>query len=338
MKPQMLFSNCRNKINARFCILFDKIVSQIEKNITFAELFYKLRTKMNRVSAINLIIIAALVVVAAVCASCKGKGSGDRSGSKSIITEAEESLAVETTETFNDPETTQKFEENDGVKLLKTIKSEYGSLTMFEYDDINRIEKMLVYENEELMGTYTISYSGNDLVSYSLSYDDDFSDYWGDVPGMSVQRRGNTIHVNEGGIKHTITVNDEEYIIEFKTEHPMAGVLVKNYQYIDDKLIKIKEENMVREINYDDKKSPLYNCNTPKWFKQYLLFDFAFKNNVTSWKIVEGTTDHQFEYENEYMYDSDGFPTKQTKTEKTMYDNEDGYVSVKITTFTYRGQ
>ncbi|MCL2726791.1 MAG: hypothetical protein FWD56_00235 [Bacteroidales bacterium] len=253
---------------------------------------------MKRIASINLTIIAAIVVIAAVCTSCKSKGDGD-------------------------------------VKLLETIVSEDGSITKFEYDDQNRIVKMLVYDDGELMGTQTITYKGNNLVSYVFSFDESLWDYWGEVPDMHAERFGNTIYVNDGGSEYTIILNDEGYIVEYKSEHPMAGVSVNRYQYADGRLTKVVEEGRVREIKYDNKKSPFYHCNTPKWFMQYRFFDFAFENNITGWKIVEGSTDHQYEYENEYKYDRDGFPTKLTKTERTMYDNEEGYVSTIITTFTY---
>jgi len=296
---------------------------------------------MNRIAAINLIIFAAIVVIAAVCTSCKSRGSSEVKSLESVVseninTEENESIAAETEAAINCPDT--EYTENNGVKLPEKIISEDGSITKFEYDDKNRLVKIFVCDNGELMGTFTITYNGNDLVSYALSYDDDFSYYWGDVPDMSAQRRGNTIYVNEGGVKHTINVNDEGYIVDYKTEHPMAGVSVKNYQYVDNKLFRIIEDGWVRELRYDNEKSPFYNSNTPKWFMQFRFFDFALNNNVTAWKIVEGSTDHQYEYENEYIYDNEGFPTKQTKTEKTMYDNEEGYVSTKITYFYYRGQ
>ena len=85
----------------------------------------------------------------------------------------------------------------------------------------------------------------------------------------------------------------------------------------------------ITEIKYDDKKSPFHHCKTPKWYMIF-LFDWeefgVFNNNITE-VIVESKT----KAKHSYVYDSYGFPTKQTTT----WIRDFGGDFEEVFTFTY---
>ena len=217
---------------------------------------------------------------------------------------------------------------SDNVKLLESMTMD-GYTVKFEYDERNRVVKMLHYYDGERVQTQTLTYSGNDLVALEHDVED-----WSN---MYFERNGNTIITADMNIAYTITVNNDGHIIKLETESDMPHREVSAYKYHDGNLIEStmevikgynKGEKWVKKYQYDDKKSPFFHSNTPKWFMHlnYMFFNLFSTNNVVEIKDNWGTITTY-----EYKYDRDGYPIKQTKTRT----GEHG-TSKTITTFKYR--
>ena len=210
------------------------------------------------------------------------------------------------------------------VKLLESIIYDNGEITKFEYDDKNRIVK-ISYGSQR---TETLTYSGDELISFE-------DDYNGLTP---ISRNGNTIRI-PGENTSVITVNDDGYSIKHEIDANEHGSEVRTYQYRDGNPVKITvvqtdwegmTSETVMEFKHDDKKSPFFHCNTPRWFLQYIYFTyFGLNNNVTA-----VTWSHGISHKYEYQYDRDGFPTTQTSITKSA----NGDKTKTITRFTYRGE
>ncbi|MDR3013479.1 MAG: hypothetical protein LBU70_09785 [Chitinispirillales bacterium] len=196
------------------------------------------------------------------------------------------------------------------VKLLESIIRGEMSKVRFEYDDRNRIVKMRYYEGVGFhTHTATITYSDDGSVKIA-----------DDVPFLAASfvRDGNTITVGSNVYPHeTITVNRHGYIV--KSERSGSGWSdIRTYDYQRDNLTKLTtnrvsdiEEFFVVEYEYDNKKSPFFHCNTPKWLLQFLFSDpsnnFGLNNNIVEAKSSNGLL-QQYVFE----YDSEEFPTKRT--------------------------
>jgi hypothetical protein len=74
---------------------------------------------------------------------------------------------------------------------------------------------------------------------------------------------------------------------------------------------------------YDDKKSPFFNCNSPKGVLQVLFRDEGYEseNNVIRKHSPAGDIGTDI-YTYKYEYDNDGFPTKYTERYKFEGDDE----------------
>jgi len=187
------------------------------------------------------------------------------------------------------------------VQLIKTMTFDDGGLWNFEYDEKNRITTMLGGGG---LRTLTFTYSGDDLVK--LVAEDVIYDF---------SKSGNTITIvgNWNGEINTSTIelNSDGYLIA-------SGSTA--YQYSDGNLVAASND----KYKYDDKKSPFYDCKTPKWalvwrfMRGWNLCSFAIKNNVTE---MCRSNENCSEYT--YDYDENGFSTK-------MYLDGNEYV-----TFTY---
>jgi hypothetical protein len=212
------------------------------------------------------------------------------------------------------------------VKLLESMTTDSRTVR-FEYDDQNRIVKMLHYHDGILSETQTLTYAGDDLVA--LEHD---VEGWNNMP---FNRKGNTISTGDMHAGYTFTVNKDGHIIKLETESDMQRG-ESAYKYRGGNLTKIESvetfyDGEMRESSfeykYDKKKSPFFHCNTPRWFLQHRFGnDFGLNNNITD-VAIDGTWGISVAYE----YDADGFPTRQTKTVKW----SDEYTIT--TTFTYRG-
>jgi hypothetical protein len=211
------------------------------------------------------------------------------------------------------------------AKLLESIIYDDGSSHKFEYDAQNRISKIYYY-NDGMQSTETLTYSGTDLVKLERGG----QIYASDAVVVNFARKGNAITFrdsDEAGSDPKIMVLDKDgYIMIIE-----SGPLKETFQYKDGNLIKSTYSlgaTTVTEFKNDNKKSPFFHCNTPKWFLQYhFRYSFGFSNNITE-KRSDGIN---AEVETrKYEYDSDGFPIKTTTRNPHLSDKD------MITYFKYR--
>jgi hypothetical protein len=240
--------------------------------------------------------------------------------------------------TFLACEEKDKVAEGGSVKLLeKGLGGAWG----LEYDVQNRIVKY----NEN--ATITYNGDGSVIVERPYSYD---------MEKISLAKKGNTITENYIELFHDlsyysyiITINEDGYIAKTErlgNDNGKEYSEVNTYQYQDGNLISKKTDKRnqpgkafdIEEHKYDDKKSPFYNCNTPKWLLQYLFGHlFASRNNVIETVFKGKTSDDVYgtSTASKYEYDENGFPTKQTSIEK---NNVAKYDNTTTTPFTYKSK
>ena len=209
------------------------------------------------------------------------------------------------------------------VKLLETITyysyryDETSDRYKFEYDEQNRITKISEYSNY----TKTLTYEGDDLVRVVTS------DNNGNVEMYEYTKSGNTI-------THIFTYSGSTYIPSFTNIYTIEldnkGLPVKQevkrsdnvfhvytYEYQDENLTKITITSTSPDFDwtdvenctysYDNEKSALYHCKTPKWYLIMELNNFGINNSVT---YSGGTYPPRSSYT--YEYDVTGFPVKRT--------------------------
>jgi hypothetical protein len=235
----------------------------------------------------------------------------------------------ETTENYGE----YIFEKECKVILLECIPDDNGKcLRKFKYDEQYRIVEIYQYHyfngttEQEHSTTTKITYADNLITAEEFYY----SGSKGNTVNFAIN--GNTVTVKQNNSQSpiTLTLNNDGYIVRKGDDN-----WGHTYQYQDGNLIK-RDDGGIEIYNYkkyDSKKSPFYNCNSPKWLLQYLSnFEYSSKNNVLESEYVYageyvgyGTDTSVYEYE----YDSDGFPTKETiKTFK-----EDTEVGKTVTYF-----
>jgi len=231
------------------------------------------------------------------------------------------------------------------VKLLEKMekKYEWGSFNYeFEYDEQNRISEILRYSEGSLSSTIPITYSGNDLVevgyvvenNLNTSYETFIYTKSGNAINYTMTRWSHNSGVSSitGTRTGVLTLNDDGLPVtkvedygggrETTYEYDGNGNMVKwSYTY------GINTE--WREYEYDNNKSPILHCKSPKWWLlDYLSIslEVGFHNNITECVLWNGKETYA------YVYDSDEYPTKATK--KDEYDGEDEVGEYEIT-FTY---
>jgi hypothetical protein len=223
-----------------------------------------------------------------------------------------------------------------GVKLLESMTTTryYGSVEIvkFEYDSKDRIAKIhRTYDGEE--ETETLHYDGNKLMKKTSSRDDDFNEDYsmeGDMVRVLDDIRPVELTLNKGGYMVSYAGTDGSTAYSYQN-----GNRIKFISYEANES-ESTGERIEAVFEYDSKKSPFLNCKTPKWFLQYKYFANA--NNLTAStqkNYDDNTNSLTAKYETTYVYeyDSDGFPTKQTDTQKS-----DGETYTTTTTFKYIGK
>jgi hypothetical protein len=223
------------------------------------------------------------------------------------------------------------------VKLLESIDYDDDTYIKFEYDNKDRIVKMFHYRDGKVEFTRMVSYSSDDLITVEDVYSED------DANNKTIDfvKNENTITLKYRLYLRSeyvppstsITLNEDGYIKKETTAISAARTVIDTYRYrgnnLTEKTNVHKVENTVassetKKYKYDDKKSPFYNCATPKWLMQYYIgSDLGFYNNV----IDESGLDTY----NKYKYDADGFPTKKT------VKGRDGHEG-NSTVFKYHGE
>jgi len=212
------------------------------------------------------------------------------------------------------------------VQLPKTIINtgpRYYDRYEYKYDSQNRITKVLMYYNHELFlpeavlrETHTFTYIGDDFVKV---VEERTNSGTGTV---EISKNGNKVNVtrkySSGEIQYTATMdlNNDGYPTKRESSFTFGtnNWQVETYQFRNGNLMKSSVlrgngPNSNSEYTYDNKKSPFFYCETPKWvmFNLFLYYDIN-KNNLIRNYWGEGKTDYT-EYKYEY---TDGLPVKRT--------------------------
>ena len=204
---------------------------------------------------------------------------------------------------------------DDNVQLPKIVTYSVGNYDKYEYDNQNRIIKILKYRNHEnllpkeiLYETQTFTYSGNDFVKVVAESKGPYS--------IEFSKSEDTINITrksyDGAIFQTATMdlNNDEYPTKCVLSYTDGRTSqVSIYQFQEGNLTNSSFEGIYGgvtqsgnfEYKYDNEKSPFFHCKTPKWCMVYLYYDIS-KNNVVD---INGSTKYEYEY-------ISGFPIKCT--------------------------
>ena len=201
--------------------------------------------------------------------------------------------------------------------LLETIQ--FGSeLWVYEYDSQNRIAKISYGStyNEDIDRVETHYYnSAGDLVEVKVEY----TSYPEDNYSTTFSKSGNKItstEVHEGyWSEYTeFELNAQglpEKVKSTRENEGGGGWIVTNiYTWEDGNLTKILEDIEGECLfTYDDKKSPYYYCQTPKWYLMWWLgYNYKGENNVET-ETWDGGTPRTYDYT--YL-NGEGFPLTRT--------------------------
>jgi len=227
----------------------------------------------------------------------------------------------------------------DKVKLLETITYNGNLYLKFEYDNENRITKMIDYdENGDITQECTLTYNASGVLT---------SENYLGKGTITFPKNENKITIDwRPNANQTITYelfNDDfpfNYELAHYNAHCTNSTNTKSFVYQNDNLIQVAWQSAIecnnpyssgtREYTYDDKKSPFYHCKTPKWYLLYKVWYFeewiVSKNNVKT-----ETHFHEFVAETGFVpitetvtyvleYYDDGFLKSRSCTSN--YDNE----------------
>lgn len=198
------------------------------------------------------------------------------------------------------------------VKLLESIVNYDGKETIFAYDENNRIVKIFPHFEDSVI---TLTYSGNNIAGITRILNTNESGV--DFRRMEFRITENDLFVRSNDNEYNLIVSDDGYLIGSTSEEYVEDSF---YQYQDGNLtgrssfsltdygFGLEEFQFGIGYSYDDKKSPLHYCNTPKWFLTWYLltnFSLGLVNNITSEFSMDSNS---YTYE----YDSDGFPISRT--------------------------
>ena len=203
------------------------------------------------------------------------------------------------------------------LKLVETMYIEHDRTYRFEYDSQNRITKITRAGSPD---KYTLSYNGNDLVKINresvcrithvdehgiTTYEDvntneDFVYVKNGtkITGPDIQSGYRTwvISLNNDGLPTKIGHDDDSENDQYTLQYQNGNVT---------KLMGPYGKDDFNDAKYDNKKSPFYHSNTPKWFYWVLFghFEFFCQNNPISYiDPFDGEL-----YTIKYDYDSDGY-------------------------------
>ena len=203
---------------------------------------------------------------------------------------------------------------------------------VYEYDNQNRIMKRSDYNNVGPYCVNTFNYNANgDLIELKKENPNNPADF----SLVTFSKSGDKITiVEEGSPLEEIELNLQGLIVKHTTLNDNGdGNWCKNISIFIWQNNNITKEELVfqwkegededstsyRTITYthDDKKSPFYHCNTPKWFLRWWQYerDYCSENNI---KTEEWEGDESVFETYEYIYNSDGFPETRIAWEKTV--------------------
>jgi len=237
----------------------------------------------------------------------------------------------------------------DKVKLLETITYNGELYCKFEYDNNNRITRMISYgEGFDISTGETVEWTEECTLEYDTFGDVISEDYWdsGFITGtISFPKSENKItidwrpHANQ--TKTYELFNDDfpfKYELAHYSAHCTNSTHTKDFVYQNDNIIRVSWQSAIDcnnpyssgtiEYTFDNKKSPFYHCKTPKWYLLYKGWNLdeliVNKNNVI-------TETHFTEFEPETGY----APVTTTVTYFLEHD-DDGFL--KSRTGTYYGE
>ena len=220
----------------------------------------------------------------------------------------------------------------DKAHLLETIIRSDGSIyRKFEYDNENRIQKIISFHEEGFEYTNTFYYNEDDLVKVSDNYYVKAGEYYiyENAHEIEFSKREDKIIFSE---KHSYSP-DDIYIttLELNSEGYPIGII----QGLRSRDYNITKSNLTSylymgfssggagtstetfyEYKYDNKKSPFYNCKTPQWYLIYEFLELGSQNNATEiLKTFNGSfSESKTTTKIKYIYDCAGFPIKRTET------------------------
>ena len=226
------------------------------------------------------------------------------------------------------------------VQLLETVSSDDKLELKYEYDEQDRIKKMIFYEDDgkTVSGTNIFSYDAGDLVSIkyeSVKYPEE---NWTD----NFKKTGNKIIINN---------NDKEYLDLNTQGLPVKWAWEDSYETCTHTMEYDTNGNLRKwttvstydgntstwssTYTYDDKKSPFYHCKTPIWVFvweddiSFLDQEGTNKNNILT--VIDEEDGSKTTYTPySYIYDKDGYPT----TIKVKWDEEDDTTTFTLTYIT----
>jgi len=216
---------------------------------------------------------------------------------------------------------------DEKVQLLESTTYSDGRFEKYEYDNENRITNTSHYDKEgNLTFTKTISYSGNEFVKVVITtgVDPDFAatiEYTKNRNKITFTIKSNNSDKVETMI---VDLDNDGFPTKYESISDVAssvgafeihgGNLMKHsYKVINDD-ITLEGSS---DFKYDNKKSPLYHCKTPKWW--WIISDFL---RSTQNNVIERLDSSGKKVEYKYEFDNAGYPTKCTAK-----DGDGEYVS-----------
>jgi len=193
-------------------------------------------------------------------------------------------------------------EKKNRIILLSSMTMDDNHKVKFEYDDQNRIVKMIHYtnNNEEPSETQTLTYDNEGGIEITNEIED--------FANAKFTRDGDTITTSDMNNSYVITVSNDDFIVKIDSIWLYDPPEQKFFHYLDDNLIKTDGNGGNDEYKNDSYKTPFANCNTPKWFLQYHFGDWGINN------IIETKPEKEAPRITEFEYDKQEFPVKRTVT------------------------
>ena len=235
----------------------------------------------------------------------------------------------------------KKNDDDSKVQLLETITYSKGNVVKYEYDHQNRISKIYTYIDENLLSTTTVVYSGKDLIT--LIHEEN-NNPENNFTGKHI-KNGNTItsYKNEE-LASTMYLNNDGYPIRNEGMVEEEGEMVSYvyaFQYQDGNMTKMNNTMSLNgvetvsstEYKYDNKKSPFYNCKSPKWLTGNPIGSlYGRQNNV----IEQTSSFFKVKIEYDYKYDDAEYPTKCTMIYKIEAFESNEYTYTNVIEFKYK--
>ena len=206
---------------------------------------------------------------------------------------------------------------NEKIQLPESLTYKDGRTEQYEYDNENRIAKILYYEKEGILTfSNTITYSGNDFIKSVITTKSD-SDF---AATVEYSKSGNKIAVT---IKNNDRDSTETAIIDLDNDGFPTKYEVKSDEVSSVSVFETHGGNLTKhsykvirgnvtlegssDCKYDNKKSPFFHCKTPKWW--WILSE---KCMSTQNNVIERSNSNGEKVEYKYEFDNAGYPTKCT--------------------------